>query len=222
MTLLDLDAAGLDPSQPAPVEFIQFLYDNSRSQYLTLWSARLGEPDMASKITRWLNDALAVYHARSLQTQIAPVGDKPVGSNVTEVTYAGPTTPAAPVCIDVPYASGAGTAASTLNCTMGNWGNEPSSYAYQWMSGSAEVGDGTSSYLVAESDAGKSVTCIVTATNAGGATGAPPSNAIAIAGAAADASSTKPDTTRSTDERKRDDAPVHRTAPKERTTTRDA
>jgi len=63
MTLFDLDAAGLDPSLPAPAEFIQFLYDNSRTSYLTLWSARLGEPDMPSKIQRWISDALAVYHA---------------------------------------------------------------------------------------------------------------------------------------------------------------
>jgi hypothetical protein len=232
MTLLDLDAAGLDPTQPAPVEFVQFLYDNSRSGYLTLWSARLGEPDMPSRITRWLNDALTVYHARSLQTQMAPVGDKPAGANVTEVTYSGSTTPAAPVCIDVPAITGTGIVGSTLQCTMGNWGNEPTSYAYQWKSDIAEVGDGSMNYVVVEGDAGKSITCIVTATNAGGSTAAPPSNAIAIPGAAADASAhhahaqssshTSSTTGRNADERSGDDTKVSRTAPKERTTSRDA
>ena len=180
MTLLDLDTAGLDPTQPAPVEFIQFLYDNSRSGYLTLWSAHLAQPDGAAQITRWINDALAVYHARTLQTQMAPEGDKPAGANVTEVSYAGSTTPAAPVCIDVPYVGGTAALGAVLTCTMGNWGNEPTEYAYAWSSG----GTG-SSYTVVEGDAGTSITCVVSATNAGGTTAAPPSNAVAIPAAAA-------------------------------------
>jgi len=227
MTLFDLDAAGLDPSLPAPAEFIQFLYDNSRTSYLTLWSARLGEPDMPSKIQRWISDALAVYHARALQTQMAPVGDKPTGSNVTEVTYSGSTTPDAPICIDVPAITGNAAVGETLNSTMGNWGNEPTSYSYAWSSGGTD-----SSYVVVAGDAGTSITCVVTATNAGGSTAAPPSNAIAIPGAAADASAhhahaqssshTSSTTGRNADERSGDDTKVSRTAPKERTTSRDA
>jgi hypothetical protein len=179
MTLLDLDAAGLDPMQPAPVEFIQFLYDNSRSGYLTLWSAALAQPDGAARITRWINDALAVYHARTLQTQMAPEGDKPAGANVTEVTYAGSTTPAAPVCIDVPYVSGTPAVDSTLMVTMGNWGNEPVSYTYAWSSGGTEA-----SYVVQAADAGTTITCVVSATNAGGTTAAPPSNGVMVPAAA--------------------------------------
>ena len=178
MTLLDLDAAGLDPTQPAPVEFVQFLYDNSRSGYLTLWSAAMAQPDGAARINRWINDALAVYHARTLQTQMAPEGDKPVGAHVTEVTYSGATTPAVPVCIDVPFVSGTPAVDSTLTCTMGNWGNmdiEPVSYAYAWSSGGTE-----SSYLVTAADAGATITCVVSATNAGGTTAAPPSNAVMV------------------------------------------
>jgi len=180
MTLLDLDAAGLDPTLPAPAEFIQFLYDNSRTSYLTLWSAHLANPDGAAQINRWIHNALDVYHARSLQTQMAPAGDKPAGSNVTEVTYAGATTPDAPVCIDVPAITGTAAVGDTLACTMGNWGNEPTEYAYAWSSGGTE-----SSYLVAAGDAGTEITCIVSATNAGGTTAAPVSNAILIPGAAA-------------------------------------
>jgi hypothetical protein len=183
ITLLDLDGAGLDPTQPAPAEFIQFLYDNSRSSYLTLWSAKLAEPGAASTITQWINNALAVYHARALMTQMAPAGDKPAGANITEVTYGGATAPDAPVCIDVPFASGVAAVDGTLTCTMGNWGHEPTSYAYAWSSGGAE-----SSYVVQAGDAGTSLTCVVTATNAGGSTAAPPSNAVAIPGAARAAS----------------------------------
>lgn len=175
MTLLDLDAAGLDPTQPAPAEFVQFLYDNSRSSYLTLWSHVLSESDGAANINRWIQDALTVYHARALQTQFAPPGDKPAGANVTEVTYSGPTTPAAPVCIDVPYVSGGTAVGDTLSCTMGNWGNEPVSYAYAWSNGGTAA-----SCVVAEGDMGTSITCVVSATNAGGTTASPPSNAVVI------------------------------------------
>ena len=181
MTLLDLDAAGLDPTQPAPAEFVQFLYDNSRVGYLTLWSHVLAQPNGGAAINKWINDALAVYHARALQIQMAPVGDKPSGDGVTEVTYGGTTTPAAPVNIDVPAVTGDASVGGLLTCTMGNWGNEPVSYAYQWSNG-ANVGDGSSSYTVAEADAGTQISCVVTATNAGGSTAAPASNALAIPG----------------------------------------
>jgi hypothetical protein len=70
---------------------------------------------------------------------------------------------APPVNVDVPYVSGTGTVGSTLNCTMGNWQNTPTSYAYAWKSdGATDVGTG-SSYVVAATDAGHSVTCVVTA-----------------------------------------------------------
>jgi len=186
MTLLDLDAAGLDPTQPAPAEFIQFLYDSSRTGYLTLWSSHLSQPGGASSIQQWIEAALAVYHARALQTQYAPAGDKPTGTNVTEVTYSGPTAPPAPVVIDVPHVSGDANVGGLLTCTMGNWGNTPTSYSYAWSSGGTE-----STYTVAAADAGTSITCVVTATNAGGSTAAPPSNAVTIAGAAATAAATE-------------------------------
>lgn len=180
MTLFDLDAAGLDVTQPAPPDLIQFLYDNSQSGYLTLWSASLGEPDMPTKIQRWINDGLAVYHARALQTQMAPPGDKPAGSNVTEVTYGGGQAVGPPVNVDVPAITGNGTVGSTLTCTMGNWQGEPTSYMYQWKSDAIEMGTNENTYTVAATDAGHSITCVVSASNAAGSTTAAPSNAIFI------------------------------------------
>jgi hypothetical protein len=86
----------------------------------------------------------------------------------------------APVNIDVPYLSGVGAVGETLSVTNGNWDNEPTSYAYQWKSGTDNVGIGISSYMVADGDLGKTITCVVTATNSGGSTTAPPSNGISI------------------------------------------
>jgi hypothetical protein len=85
-----------------------------------------------------------------------------------------------PTVKDVPYASQQG---STLNCTMGNWNGEPTSYAYQWQrDGTAVVvGGAAADYTVTANDVGHSFTCVVTATNALGSAAAPPSNAVVAA-----------------------------------------
>lgn len=90
-----------------------------------------------------------------------------------------------PSVVDVPYASGTGDVGSTLNCTMGNWNGEPASYAYQWMREGMAIETGTSAdYTVVADDVGRSLSCVVTATNNVGSTAAPPSNAVAVAAAA--------------------------------------
>ena len=79
--------------------------------------------------------------------------------------------------------NGVGEAAvgQTLNCTMGNWTGEPTSYAYAWQAGlGVAVGTDAPDYTVAAADAGTSIVCVVTATNAHGSTAAPPSNAVPI------------------------------------------
>jgi hypothetical protein len=86
-----------------------------------------------------------------------------------------------PVNVDAPYVSGIGTVGETLNCTMGNWNGEPTSYAYSWMSDAVTPVVGTgSSYVIADTDAGHVLTCIVTATNPIGSTDSPPSNEIEV------------------------------------------
>jgi hypothetical protein len=82
-----------------------------------------------------------------------------------------------PVNLHVPYAAQEN---GVVSCTMGEWAGDPSSYAYQWQNDGEEVGDGTNSYAVTAGDVGKTVTCIVTATNAAGSTAAPPSNGVIV------------------------------------------
>jgi hypothetical protein len=85
-----------------------------------------------------------------------------------------------PVVVDVPQISGTPAVGETLTATMGNWEHEPALYDGAWTSdGVAVVGYGTE-YVVQQSDAGHTLTCVVTATNSAGATTAPPSNEIAI------------------------------------------
>lgn len=96
----------------------------------------------------------------------------------SEPPDAAPTAP--PVNRDVPLVDGTGTVGSTLNCTMGNWENEPTEYRYDWRSdGSPNAATGAT-YNVVAGDTGKAISCIVTATNALGSTAAPVSNAVSI------------------------------------------
>jgi len=185
IVLLDLDSAGIDPAQPCPPDFMQFVYDNSQGGYLTLWSHILAEPDGGARIQKWFDEGLTEYHSRTIKIQMAPpTPEKPSGDYVTEVTYPeGSASP--PVNVDVPMVHGDATVGGTLTCTMGNWDNVPTSYAYQWQSdGSSVAAAGGNTYTVDPADAGKSISCVVTATNNAGSTEAPPSNAVLISGGA--------------------------------------
>lgn len=88
-----------------------------------------------------------------------------------------------PENVDVPYVSGVGTVGEELSCTMGNWNNmDEGTYAYQWMGNGITVSTEGPQYVIAATDAGKDITCMVTATNVWGSTQAPPSNAVAVNG----------------------------------------
>jgi len=92
----------------------------------------------------------------------------------------------APVNVDVPAVVGTGEVGQTLTCTTGNWDNEPTSYSYAWTSRhlstleEASIGTNTNTYVITDSDTGKSIFCTVTATNSAGSTTAPPSNSIDV------------------------------------------
>lgn len=107
-----------------------------------------------------------------------------------------------PVNRDVPAVFGpdgftAATVGQSLECTMGNWENEPTTYVYQWMRDDAKVGIGQSTYLTTAADADHSITCVVSALNRFGLVAAPPSNAIQVT-AAAPASAQAPAGTQTT------------------------
>lgn len=92
-----------------------------------------------------------------------------------------PTEP--PVNVDVPAVTPMTAApGDTLNCTMGNWQNEPTDYHYLWLrDGAASVGADSPDYLVTEADLDHALTCTVTAANVIGMTQGPPSNEAHVA-----------------------------------------
>jgi len=83
-----------------------------------------------------------------------------------------------PTNVDVPALLGTGAIGEVLTCTMGNWTGEPSAYSYQWAT-DVPIGADSDTYVVADTDAGKDITCTVTASNAGGAAQVT-SNAISV------------------------------------------
>src|SRR5450755_2906662 len=89
-------------------------------------------------------------------------------------TYPGQTgiwraTLAPPVNTAPPRVTGPTTAGVTLSCSTGSWTNAPTGYAYQWYrNGTPLAGFTTSTYTLGTLDEGTTLTCVVTASNAGG------------------------------------------------------
>jgi hypothetical protein len=87
-----------------------------------------------------------------------------------------PSNSAAPVAS---FVTGTGLVGSVVTCTPGSWTGSPT-YARQWLRGGTAIAGATAtSYTTVAADAGLSVSCRITATNAAGSTNAT-SNGLAI------------------------------------------
>jgi hypothetical protein len=92
----------------------------------------------------------------------------------------------APWNTSTPTISGQPMQGQTLSASTGSWGNDPTSYAYQWQdctsSGCSNIGGATgSSYALQSSDVGDTADVVVTASNASGSATAtsPPTATVA-------------------------------------------
>lgn len=80
-----------------------------------------------------------------------------------------------PINTVAPAVTGTATVGQTLSCSTGTWDAAPAAitYTYQWQRGTTNISGATSStYVVQSADAGNTLRCVVTATNAVGATSA--------------------------------------------------
>lgn len=127
---------------------------------------------------RWLRNGTVVGTGDVYGISGADVGSQLV-CEVTAVNASGSTVassaPASstwntPVNTGVPQIQGTAQIGQTLTCTRGDWAWFPTTYAYSWRRDGSQVATGDTYPLVA-ADAGRSITCAVTASNpAGGAT----------------------------------------------------
>jgi hypothetical protein len=77
--------------------------------------------------------------------------------------------PAAPSNTIAPVVSGTVQEGNALSCTTGTWAGSVTSYAYQWKRGATNISGATgSSHTLVDADIGQNISCVVTATNAGG------------------------------------------------------
>ena len=139
---------------------------------------------------QWLRDGANIAGATA-STYVVVSGDlgHSISCTVTATNAFG-STPATsnavlivalPANTAAPAASGSLTVGSTLSCTTGTWTNSPSSYSYQWTRNGVNISGATAAtYVTVSADAGTSVGCLVTATNAAGSA-SQASNTLAIA-----------------------------------------
>jgi hypothetical protein len=120
------------------------------SQTYTLISADVGNPITVS--------VLATNSAGTAASAL-------VSNPTANVTNPGGLVASCTVSISGTAEAGAALTASATGCT-----NSPTSYAYAWSSGGSPVGTNSSTYTLAESDVGNTITVAITPTNAVGTT----------------------------------------------------
>ncbi len=96
------------------------------------------------------------------------VGAAPWSASASQATVA-----ATPVNSVLPVISGTATVGLSLSVSNGTWTGSPTGFAYQWKRAGGAIGGAVAStYLLAPADAGTTITCTVTATNASGSAAA--------------------------------------------------
>lgn len=132
---------------------------------------------------QWLRDGAAISGATANTRTVAAADQGHTlscavtasnGAGANTAASAGTSVPAAPVApvnTGLPAISGTLEVGSTLTSSSGTWQQSPTAYAYQWKRNGVDIASATAStYLVVAADAGKTLTCAVTASNAVGPT----------------------------------------------------
>jgi hypothetical protein len=149
---------------PAPTFTYQWQRDGADISGATSSTYLLVEADIGNPI-------------RCVVTATNPLGAVSANSNAT-ANVAG----IAPLNTAVPTISGTVTIGSTLTTTNGTWTGTPTpTFAYQWQRATTNISGATSStYVVQLADAGNTIRCVVTATNAAGSASANSANTASV------------------------------------------
>lgn len=98
---------------------------------------------------------------------VTVTGTNPGGSSSSTTSGIYIISDQAPINTVAPVVSGNPTEGLNLSCTTGTWTNSPTGYTYQWLlNGSNIVGATASTYQIQIGQAGSSISCRVTASNA--------------------------------------------------------
>lgn len=149
------------------------------------WAAGLGSGTM-SYAFQWKRNGAAIASATAqtylvasadsgytLTCTVTVTNNSGSGSATSEgfpITGGGATT-GGPTNSVAPTITGTASVGSVLACDKGTWSADAASFAYQWKrAGVAIAGATSASYTIVVDDAGKALTCAVTATGTGGST----------------------------------------------------
>jgi hypothetical protein len=91
----------------------------------------------------------------------------PVTANSNQVDIPAPTVQR-PINTVAPAITGNDYVGQVLTCSQGTWSNSPTGYNFQWLRGTTPIGTNSSTYTLVTADANATISCVVTATNAGG------------------------------------------------------
>lgn len=140
-------------------------WTNSPTSHSHQWR-RGGSPISGAQGSTYMVTAADVGYVISVQVVAGN------GNGTSQPAVSAATAPAsypAPVIIDMPTISGSAAVGNTLSAWRGNWSGAPTSYTFQWRrSGSPISGAEGSTYTVTADDIGYTISCRVTAYNAGG------------------------------------------------------
>lgn len=101
LKILNIDGPGngnglswIDFSEPAPMELIQAIYDNSKDGPVTIWSRHLAESDFSALLWNWLVEGDAAWRSRSLAMQLwEPPTEVPPRDAGQQVNFTPPARP---------------------------------------------------------------------------------------------------------------------------------
>ena len=103
----------------------------------------------------------------TITSPAAPPAQPPAPPAQPAAPAAAPAASGAPAASVAPSITGTASVGSTITCNPGTWSGSPT-MTYQWTRNNAVIAVTTPTYRIGTADGGRSVVCIVTATNAQG------------------------------------------------------